>query len=252
MFRNRSRSARKTARQVQCLVTRQQEAAKQAYRKLVQIMEQSVSQAQQVLEVLTERRDPQVPGLKDTLETFLPRAEQVNDQTMRWVFQDEKVPANEKIVSLFEPHSAIIRRGKAGKPVEYGRKVWLDEVERGIVTHWEVLDGNPSTKISESPAWMLTSSALGSHLPKPVPTAVCSPPTMKPQPNAKRSKGLRCPSPARNQRNVASMRNNPGSAMLVNGMRVSKGVTRSSNVATSSTVVSTTAKRVSSVGLPGA
>ncbi len=146
MFRNRSRSARKTARQVQCLVTRQKEAGKQAYRKLVQITEQSVSQAKQVLEVLTERSDPQAQRLKDTLETFLPRAEQVIDQTMRRVFQDEKVPANEKIVSIFEPHTAIIRRGKAGKPVEYGRKVWLDEVEGGIVTRWEVLDGNPSDK----------------------------------------------------------------------------------------------------------
>ncbi len=62
------------------------------------------------------------------------------------MFQDEKVPADEKIVSIFEPHTAIIRRGKAGKPVEYGRKVWLDEVEGGIVTNWDVLDGNPSDK----------------------------------------------------------------------------------------------------------
>jgi IS5 family transposase len=146
VFRNRSRSARKISRQVQRLVTRQKEAAKQAYRKLVQITQQSVAQAQQVLEALAANRDPQAKGLKDTLETFLPRAEQVIDQTIRRVFQDEKVPAAEKIVSIFEPHTAIIRRGKAGKPVEYGRKVWIDEVEGGIVTRWEVLDGNPSDR----------------------------------------------------------------------------------------------------------
>jgi IS5 family transposase len=146
VFRNRSRSARKTARQVQRMVTRQKEVAKQAYRKLVQITQQSVSQAQQVLEALTANSDPQAQGLKDTLETFLPRAEQVVEQTIRRVFQDEKVPAEEKIVSIFEPHTAIIRRGKAGKPVEYGHKVWLDEVEGGIVTRWEVLDGNPSDR----------------------------------------------------------------------------------------------------------
>jgi IS5 family transposase len=146
VFRNRTRSAKKTARQVQRLVSRQKEAGKRAYRKLVQITRQSVSQANQVLDALTAHTDPQAQGLKDTLETFLPRAEQVIDQTIRRVFQDEKVPANEKIVSIFEPHTAIIRRGKAGKPVEYGRKVWLDEVEGGIVTHWEVLDGNPSDR----------------------------------------------------------------------------------------------------------
>ncbi|NIL99204.1 MAG: ISNCY family transposase, partial [Planctomycetales bacterium] len=44
----------------------------------------------------------------------------------------------------FEPHSTIIRRGKAGQPVEYGRKVWLDEVEGGIVSNWRVLEGNPN------------------------------------------------------------------------------------------------------------
>lgn len=146
VFRNRSRSAKKTARKVQRLVTRQKEAGKRAYRKLVQITKQSVSQAQQVLERLTALNDPQAQHLKDSLETFVPRAEQVIDQTIRRVFQDEKVPAEEKIVSIFEPHSAIIRRGKAGKPVEYGRKVWLDEVEGGLVTRWEVLDGNPSDK----------------------------------------------------------------------------------------------------------
>jgi len=146
VFRNRTRSARKTARQVGRLITRQQEAGKRAYHRLVKIAQQSVSQAKQVLQVLTESNPQQAQRLKDTLETFIPRVEQVIEQTIRRVFQDEKVPAEEKIVSIFEPHTAIIRRGKAGKPVEYGRKIWLDEVEGGIVTRWKMLKGNPSDK----------------------------------------------------------------------------------------------------------
>jgi IS5 family transposase len=145
-FRNRTRSARKTARKVGRLVARQKETGQRAYRKLVKIAQQSVSQAKQVLEALEESSHQQAQHLRDTLETFIPRAEQVIEQTVRRVFQDEKVPAEEKIVSIFEPHTAIVRRGKAGKPVEYGRKVWLDEVEGGIVTRWEVLNGNPSDK----------------------------------------------------------------------------------------------------------
>jgi IS5 family transposase len=82
--------------------------------------------------------------LAETLETFLPRARQVVDQTVRRVLRQEKVPAAEKIVSIFEPHTDIIRRNKAHKPTEYGHKVWLDEVDGGIVTRWEVLEGNPS------------------------------------------------------------------------------------------------------------
>jgi IS5 family transposase len=152
VFRNRIRSARKTGRQIRRLITRQKEAGKQAYRKLVKITKQTVDQAKQVLETLAELSDDPAQGLRDTLETFIPRAEQVIDQTIRRVFRDEKVPAEDKIVSIFEPHTAIIRRGKAGKPVEYGRKVWLDEVEGGIVTRWEVLDGNPNDKLQWVPS----------------------------------------------------------------------------------------------------
>ena len=152
VFRNRNRSAKKIARQIQRLVARQTEARKQAYRKLVQITKQSVAQAKQVLEELQESHPEPVQRLKETLETFVSRAEQVIEQTVRRVFQDEKVPASEKIVSIFEPHTAIIRRGKASKPVEYGRKVWLDEVEGGIVTRWQVLVGNPSDKLQWKPS----------------------------------------------------------------------------------------------------
>ena len=76
--------------------------------------------------------------LSAILETFFPRAEQGVSQAVRRVFQDEKVPASEKIVSLFETHTAIIRRNKAREPTEYGHKVWLDEVDGGIVTRWQV------------------------------------------------------------------------------------------------------------------
>lgn len=152
VFRNRTCSARKTARQAQRLIARQKEAGKRAYRKLVKIAQQSVEQAKQVLEALGENSHQQAKRLKATLETFIPRTEQVIEQTVRRVFQDEKEPADEKNVSLFETHTAIIRRGKAGKPVEYGRKVWLDEVDGGIVTHWRVLDGNPSDKLQWIPS----------------------------------------------------------------------------------------------------
>jgi IS5 family transposase len=152
VFRNRTRSAKKTARKVRRLVARQKEAGQQAYRKLVKIAQQSVSQAKQVLEALEQSSHQRAQRLRDTLETFIPRAEQVIEQTVRRVFQDEKVPACEKIVSIFEPHSAIIRRGKAGKPVEYGRKIWLDEVEGGLVTRWQVLEGNPSDKLQWVPS----------------------------------------------------------------------------------------------------
>src|SRR5437763_1748158 len=72
--------------------------------------------------------------------------ERVIDQTRRRVLDAESVPAAEKLVSLFEPHTSIIRRGKAGKETEYGHKVWLEETEGGIISGYRVLEGNPADR----------------------------------------------------------------------------------------------------------
>lgn len=148
VFRNRVRSARRLARQIGEALRRRTDQAKAegktAYRKLIRVTESTIKQAQRVLLVLQKQTGHQAQKLTQTLDTFIPRAEQVVDQAIRRVLQQEKVPAAEKIVSIFEPHSDIIQRNKARKPTEYGHKVWLDEVDGGIVTRWEVLKGNPN------------------------------------------------------------------------------------------------------------
>ncbi len=50
----------------------------------------------------------------------------------------------EKIISLFEPHTEIIREGKAGKPNEFGKLVQVQEAENQIITHYEVFEKRPS------------------------------------------------------------------------------------------------------------
>jgi IS5 family transposase len=146
-FRDRTRSARNQARRIADEMRKRGSEArgdlKEVYRHLVSTTKANVQQAKQVLEALREEGSKQAEQLADTLEQFIPRVEQVIEQTVRRVFEDELVPAREKLVSLFEPHTDIICRGKANKPTEFGHKVWLDEVEGGIVTHYRVLDGNP-------------------------------------------------------------------------------------------------------------
>src|SRR5262249_33790486 len=56
------------------------------------------------------------------------------------VLEDDPVPAAEKLLSLFEPHTRVVPRFKAGKPVEFGRKIRLDETEGGIITGYAVLE----------------------------------------------------------------------------------------------------------------
>ena len=66
----------------------------------------------------------------------------VIDQTQRRVFDDEKVPASEKIVSLFEPHTDVIVKGF--RDVQYGHKINLATQLNGFVTYLNIEKGNPS------------------------------------------------------------------------------------------------------------
>jgi len=114
-----------------------------AYRDLVELAQHVVERAQTVSQALHAQANPSAQALAQHLDTFLPRVQQVMAQTTRRVLDGQTVPAAEKIASLFEPHTAIIRKGKPGKPVEFGRVVWLDEVEGGLISRYTVLPGNP-------------------------------------------------------------------------------------------------------------
>jgi transposase, IS5 family len=155
-FRDRTRSAKRLTRAIVNATRQRQQKAKTAvqslYRRLVEVTQASLEQAQQVVEQLQQVGGAQAEKVAITLTTFMPRVAQVIQQTVRRVFDGQSVAAQDKLVSLFEPHSAIIRRHKAGKETEFGHKVWLDEVEGGIVSRWSLLEGNPSDDSQWQPA----------------------------------------------------------------------------------------------------
>jgi IS5 family transposase len=68
----------------------------------------------------------------------------VTDRSRRRVLNGEQVPTVEKLYSIFEPHTDLIKRGKVQSPIEFGDKVFLAESARGLITQYEVLDGNPN------------------------------------------------------------------------------------------------------------
>ncbi|MEA3643895.1 MAG: ISNCY family transposase [Lamprobacter sp.] len=78
----------------------------------------------------------------DEVEHYRGLLIKVIDQTERRVIHNEKVPASEKIVSLFEPHTDIIVKGL--RDVQYGHKVNLATERYGFVTYFKVEDGNPA------------------------------------------------------------------------------------------------------------
>jgi IS5 family transposase len=113
------------------------------YRQLLAVAQASVQQAHQVQRWLAGWPDATAQRLESALRCTAPLVQQVIAQSERRVLYGENVPASAKLVSLFEPHTAIVRRGKAHVPAEFGRKIVLDEVDGGLVTRYVVLAGNP-------------------------------------------------------------------------------------------------------------
>ena len=81
-------------------------------------------------------------GWVETATAYLDLLGKVTDQTERRVFDGETVPASEKVVSLFEPHTDIIVKG--GRVTRYGHKINLATGRSGLVLDVVVEDGNPA------------------------------------------------------------------------------------------------------------
>ncbi len=155
-FEDFTQAAKQLAHQIGETLRKKTDGARRLGRKqdqeLLEIAQKTVTWAHPTKKHLRTCCEAKAQRLAQTLETFLPRTEQVIDQTTRRILQGERVPASEKIVSLFEEQSDIIRRGKESHPVEYGHKVWLNEVEGGLVSHYRILAGNPSDEQQWKPS----------------------------------------------------------------------------------------------------
>jgi IS5 family transposase len=155
-FEDFTQAAKQLARQIGETLHKKTDVAKAAdrrqYQELLEITQKTVVWAGEIKKQLHQQQEQKARRLEQVLETFLPRTQQIIEQTTRRILQGEQVPASEKIVSLFEEHADIIRRGKESHPVEYGHKVWLNEVEGGLVSHYRILEGNPSDEQQWKPS----------------------------------------------------------------------------------------------------
>jgi len=145
LFRSFARSAKRLARVITRAAQRGvsgREDREMVYRRLLQITTLVCHHAHQVRACLPDAGDAG-RRLADRIDRLLPRLEQVVTQTQRRVIEGTPVPATEKIVSLTEPHSAILVRD-AGHQTEFGHRVILGESEGGIITSYAVLPGTES------------------------------------------------------------------------------------------------------------
>ena len=150
-FRNRTRAARRRMLEIQRMTTTQRhEQQTGKYRELIGIAEEVVERARAALKHTRTAHgkdllsDLALDELRQELERYCGLGQRVIDQTRRRVLEGEQVPNAEKIYSIFEPHTDLIKRGKVRAPVEFGHKVLLAESAQGLITHYAVLKGNPS------------------------------------------------------------------------------------------------------------
>src|SRR6185437_6815886 len=127
-FRSRVRAVRRLSQQLHRIARRKGDegrvALKAAYGRLVAIAKRTGAQGRRVLGALRGHGDdPAARRLAERLEEVLPRLKRAVGQAERRVLKGDPVPSAEKLVSLFEPHTQVIPRFKAGRPAEFGRKL---------------------------------------------------------------------------------------------------------------------------------
>jgi IS5 family transposase len=81
-------------------------------------------------------------GLRQELDQMTSRVRQVMKQTRARIFRGN-TRSEGKLLSLFEPSTEVIRKGKAGKPNEFGKMVKLQEAENQIITDYQVYPQRP-------------------------------------------------------------------------------------------------------------
>ena len=85
---------------------------------------------------------------REEIEYFVEHAHRQIDQIERRVLQGEKIPHEEKVFSLFEPHTEWISKGKAGVPVELGLNTCIIEDQYGYILHHRVMEGETDAAVA--------------------------------------------------------------------------------------------------------
>jgi IS5 family transposase len=127
------------------------ERLKQGYRRLLNSTSRVVGQAKRFAAEVADgtkrcrnvRKQIALEGLRNDLEEMLPLVRRVMHQTRQRIFHGN-TRTEGKILSVFEPSTEIVRKGKASKPNEFGKVLKLQEAENQIVVDYEVYARRPN------------------------------------------------------------------------------------------------------------
>jgi transposase, IS5 family len=138
-WRDHRRAAKKRARDIQ--YTRGRPKRVQLYRELIKITRATLAYLHQVAAQLATTADWTVALWQAKVAHYRPLIERIIAQSERRVLAGEPVPASDKLVSLFEPHADIIRKGRE---VAYGHKLNLTTGRSGLILDLVIEAGNPA------------------------------------------------------------------------------------------------------------
>lgn len=113
---------------------REQRGVKKVYGTLIERVRWINAIAQQASLLL--QHDVKAMRVAAELAHYTPLVARIAAQAQRRIFEGETVPPQEKVYSLFEEHTELIKRGKAGKPIEFGHKVLFAETEEKFILHY--------------------------------------------------------------------------------------------------------------------
>jgi IS5 family transposase len=171
-LRDRSRSVKlrvvEIARVSRSKNPQSQERMKKLYGKLLDASGRVVGQARRFVQEIADGvkqssdvlKQAALQGMKQELETMLERVKQVRRQTRKRVFGGD-THVEGKLVSIFEPATEVIRRGKASKPTEFGRMIKVQETEGQIITDFAVYHKRPADSDLLAPSIQIHKERLG-------------------------------------------------------------------------------------------
>jgi IS5 family transposase len=135
-----------------------QRAVKRQYVKLIKRVLWIYGVGQQV-----QAKATQAGYTVPTLEHYLPLVKRIIDQADRRINKGEKVPPDEKLYSLFESHTELIVRGKAGKPIEFGHKILIAQTGEKYIHYYKVMEHQVADKDLLCPAVEAHKDMFGSY-----------------------------------------------------------------------------------------
>jgi IS5 family transposase len=141
----RTRRAKKRCYQIiMAKGTKAEQMRKKHYKDLIKVANEVYHMATVCCQKLADSPHLEAWALHEQLDHYLTLAAVAIDQCERRILKGETVPTEEKIVSIFEEHTDIIKRGKSQSPTEFGHKVLVVSGKSNIITQYETFRGNPS------------------------------------------------------------------------------------------------------------